>query len=448
MKLKTVDILVICNNEYNNYLLYETLKNLNEVVEYTNTSETVKIENINFILSETDKDKFYFVEGLLNFNYKILYVQEDKMPDIFNKVRDSTSDYVAFYSANCIWYKNHLTESINTLSVEKTKWNVSNLELRNSLSLKKDSVQSYRIPDKFNVLKNDIIIGELVCKAEDLKLVDFNRGVITEGSASFFSPAYALNAILGDYSVCSMSTVKFYMNFSEYTDVKYIDFDNYKGVTLKEEDKDKIIFSIIVNATNIKTQNEFRLILDSIQSQKFPADNYEIILMSNFNSFLLFFPEAELKKVLRNYKLIYIGNQIEGDNDDLSTSVYLSASKSAIGKYIVYLDIREGFIYTPAYLSEVYKYYASNDELFWGLSNYFDMINYMPRHSLLKVPNREHLFFTMFTHKKTEDIHYVNYVAIDKNFSNNKLSLVNIINVFQQQNLKGTILDQAILQKI
>ncbi len=449
MKLKNVDILVICNNEYNNYLLYETLKNLNEVLDYTNTSEeNIKIENIKFIITESDKDKFYFPDGLLNFDYKLVYMQEDKMPDIFNKLRESNSDYVAFYSANCIWYKNHLIESIKQLDINKTKWNISNLELRNNLSIKNDEVQSYRIADKFNVLHNDIVIGEIVVKSEDLKLVDFNRGVVREGNNSFFSPAYALNAILKDNSVCSMSTVKYYMNFKEINNPQYIDFEKYKSIELKEEDKNKILFSIVVNTTNIKNQNEINLILNSIKSQKFPDDNYEVLLVSNFNSSLLFFPDSELKKLFKNYKILYIGNQAEGENDDLSSAVYFNAIKNSIGEYIVYLDIREGFIYSPAYLSELYKYYSSNNEMFWGLSNYFDIVNYMPRHSLIKVPNRENLFFTMFSHKKIENIQYVNFKAIDRHFSNNNLSLVNIINMFQQQNLKGTILEQAILQKI
>ena len=452
MKLKTIDINVLLNNEYDNYLLYETLKNLEEVKNYTNTSENTKIENIKFIITESDRDKFYFPNELLNFDYKLVYMQEDKMPDIFNKLRESKSDYVAFYSANCIWYKDHLIASIKNIEINKSKWSVSNLELRNSLSLKNDEVQSYRIPDLFNVFGNDLTIGELVVKSEDLKLVDFNRGVIKEKDTEFFSPGYALKAILNNYSITDHATCKYYMNFKEYNKVEYIDFAKYKSVELKEDDKNKILFSIIVNATNIKNQNEFNLILNSVKSQKFPDYNYEVLLVSNFNSFLLFFPETELKKIFKNYKILYIGNQIEGENDDLSSSVYFSAIKTAIGEYIVYLDIKEGFIYSPAYLSELYKYYSSNNEMFyemfWGLSNYFDIVNYMPRHSLIKVPNRENLFFTMFSHKKTEQIQYVNFKAIDKNFSNNNLSLVNIINMFQQQNLKGTILEHALLQKI
>jgi len=447
---KTVDINVIVNNEYNNFLIKETAKNLNEVIEYTEKSSSIKINKIKFIVAEKDKNIFYFPDNLLNIPYEIVYFLDEKIPDIFNKLKDSLSDYVAFYSANTIWYKDHIIESIKTIDINKSKWSVSILELRNSLSLKNDEVSSYRIPDAFNVFSNDIVIGELVIKSKDLELVDFNRGIIEDKDTSFFSPAYALRAVLNNYSVTEHATCKYYMNFKEYNNIKYIDFDNYTfDVTqLKKEEEDKIIFSIIVNVTNIKNQNDLNLIFGAIKGQKFPDNNYEVIFVSNFNSFTLFIQEDEIKKLFKNYKIIYIGNQNETDDEKLINLVYSAAIRIVTGKYITYLDISEKLIYTAAYLSELYLHYKQNEELSWVISNYFDIVNYIPRHSMLKIPNREDLFFTLFSHKKEIPVNFVNVTAIDKNFSNNGLSLVNIITGMQKNDVKGDILEQAIIQKI
>jgi hypothetical protein len=446
---KTVDINIIVNNEYDDFLIKETSKNLNEVIEYTEKSSSIKISKVKFIVAEKDRDIFYFPDNLLNIPYEIVYFSDDKIPDIFNKLKDSTSNYVAFYSANMSWYKDHIIESVKTIDINKSKWSVSNVELRNSLSLKNDEVSSYRIPDSFNVFSNDIVIGELVVKSEDLRLVDFNRGVIRDKDTSFFSPAYALRAVLNNYSVTDHTTCKYYMNFKEYNNIEYIDFDKYTfDVAQLKEEADKIVFSIIVNATNIKKQNDFNLILGSIKGQKFPDNNYEVILVSNFNSFALFIPENEIKKIFKNYKIIYIGNQNETDDGKLINSVYLSAIRVATGKYITYLDISEQLIYTTAYLSELYLHYKQNEKLSWVISNCFDIVNYIPRHNMLKVPNREDLFFTLFSHKRELPVNFVNITAIDKNFSNNGLSLVNVITGMQKNDAKGDILEKATIQKI
>ena len=94
-----------------------------------------------------------------------------------------------------------------------------------------------------------------------------------------------------------------------------------------------------------------------------------------------------------------------------------------------------------------YRSRKGENELKWIVSNYFDVINYVPRHSNMKVLNRAQLHFSNFSHKKME-IQYPTIKAIDKNFASSNLALINIINHFNNQKLNGTLSPKALIRKI
>lgn len=452
----TVGVFVIMNSEFTNYFLKHAIKNINDVIEYTNHNTIYKITEINFVISQKDKERFFSLKELPAEFYdgirpKILYKKEETISEIFNSLRSNVSDidYISFYSANSLWIKNHIEKSIEAINREKREWSVSFAEIRNDITNKNPMLLNYKEPNVVNHLVNDVIIGEIVIKANRYKDIDFNRAKIKEGDSEYFYPGYAIKAYLKEYAICDKTTLRYYMQFLNEEELHYIPMD-YKFDTslIQDDDKEKIVFSVIINMTNTHNHARFVDILNCLNSQQFPLKNVELLIISNYNSSALFITQDEINKNFPNNRIIFVPNHIQDEYGTIREVAFNAGLQNSVGEIITYLDSSEGFLYSSAYLSELYvSYKILQKDTKWVLSNYYNVVNYIPVHSNVKVLNRNQMFFSMFSHKKDTPMQYTPIKAVDKFFSNNNLSLINIINYYGQQNIKGYINPKALIQK-
>lgn len=462
--MSKTEIYVILNNEFTNYFLPIAVENIIDTIKYTNSYEDKKyntiVSTVTFLLTEKTKHKYFALHNLhleelekrCGAKFKIIVLDKDNISEVLNGIKGylhSDTDYVAFYSANTTWVKNHLIESIKAMQLQKRDWSVSYLELQNDITHKDKVAINYREPNPTNHLVNDIVMGELVIKKSALSKVNFNRGIVKEGDQEFFYPAYALKAELKEYALCDRTTVRHYLEMYPEEQLHYLP-ENYEfdKTIISEEDKKKIIFSVIVNASNIHNQAQVIDALNSLASQQFPLDNVEIIMISNYDSMILFLSQDQLKEKFPNLKVIFTANHLQDEYGKIQIISWMTGIQQAIGEYITYLDLTEGFIYSPAYLSELYvEYKKSYAKPKWLISNYFDIINYVPRHSNIKILNRGQLFYSIFSHAKMA-IQYPAVKAIDKNFVNNDLALLNVLSHFNSQKVDGNIIPKALIQKV
>lgn len=453
--MKTVEINVIMNMEFTNHFLIKSIPNMMDAIKYAHENSDIKVNKINFIISEKDKNRFFAFDTInikdviksnnLDISTNIVIKKLNNISEIFNSIRDNvSSDYVSFYSANTFWVKNHLVESINSLKISKLKWSVSNAEIRNSISMKESSILNYKKPNPLNHFVSDVIIGELVVEGSDIKNVDFRRGEVTEGSETIFYPGYALKQQIGNHAICKMSTVRYYMEFLNEEDLDYSGSD-FKIEDIEDEDKDSIIFSVLINVSNSTSQHEIVRTLDSVASQKFPKKNIEIILISNYNSLSLFLASSEISKRIPNYKMLFVGNFMADEFGNLQSVIWNNGLHKSTGKYICYLDVNDGFLFTPDYLSELYLMYK-NDNAKWIFSNYYDVVNYENRHSNIKSINKSDLYYSLFSHRRM-DMQYYNFKIVDKHLADNNIGLLNTINYFYSQNIKGMINNKCLIEK-
>lgn len=454
-----VGIYVMMNSEFTNHFLPKAIENIIECIDYTHKNTGLHVSQVNFVISAKDKDRYFALKTIncstLSTNdttFKVLYKEETTISEIFNTVKtgDANIDYVAFYGANTLWVKNHIQKSVDAILLEKRDWSVSFTELRTDISNKKTEILNYKEPNLTNHLVNDILIGEIVVKADKLKSVDFCRGKVTEGTAEYFYPGYALKVALKEYAICNKTTVRHHMTFLNEEPLEYI-AEDYKFDTsvIPDEDKLKLIFTVIVNLTNIQNQARLLDVLNSIGAQQFPLENTEFLLITNYNSVSLYISQPEIQAKFPNHKIIFVANNLQDEYGGLKSIVYATGLQNARGEIITYLDSSEGFLYSPAYLSELYiMYKESGDEVKWALSNYYNVINYIPKHSNIRVLNRNQAYFSIFSHRKDLPIQYPTIKAIDKYFANTDLSLINIINYYNNQNIKGTINPKAIVHKL
>ena len=204
-----------------------------------------------------------------------------------------------------------------------------------------------------------------------------------------------------------------------------------------------------MNVSNIHNQAQLIDGLNSLATQQFPLENVEVLLVSNYDSMVLFLAQDQLKEKFPNLKTVFTANHMQDEYGKIQIISWMTGAQQAIGEYITYLDLTEGFTYSPAYLSELYVEYklSGKEGPQWLISNYFDVINYVPRHSNMKVLNRAQLFYSIFSHKKM-NIQYPPVNAIDKYFANNNLSLLNVINHFNTNKMQGVIIPKALIQKV
>ena len=440
-RMKSIDILVIVNNEFTNYFLHGVKDNLEEVIDYTEKDGKFKVRKVKYVISNKDKDKYFNLQTSTKFTTELKYTDSIKITEIFNDLRETVADYVAFYGADTVWYKDHLVESITNIELDRKKWSVAVKELMMPLGLTKNEVQTYIFPNKFNPLINDVTIGELVVSGKELKNVDFNRAKVTDSGIEYFYPGYAMVNALGEYSETKHCTVKYFYRQPKQIRNDYIDFASFKDTNKPENIK----ISVIVNAS---TQNGMVLsrIVESLNNQKYPKENFEVIFVGNYQSGLLFTAEGQLKKELKNVKVVFIPNNTVGHDNSLFSQVYFAGLQKAEGQIITYYDSDEGLYYTPAYLSKLVEVYE-NKNIKWTLANYYDIINGQMRHSDIVAPSREDLHLTLFSHTKDNEVMFMNFKTVDKHFTNNNIFLVNTLNMFQSQLKEGKILEQAVILK-
>lgn len=463
--MSKTEIYVILNNEFTNYFLPIAIENIIDTIDYTNSYDdklskyNTIVSTVNFVVTEKTKHKYFALHNLhleelekrCGAKFKIIILDKDNISEVLNSIKGhlhSDTDYVAFYSANTTWVKNHLIESIKAIQLQKRDWSVTYLELQNDITHKNKTAINYREPNPTNHLVNDIVLGELVVRKSGLSKVNFNRGIVKELEQEFFYPAYALKAELKEYALCQRTTVRHYLEVYPEEQLVYLpenyEFDNI----ILEEDKNKIIFSVIVNASNIHNQMQVIDALNSLASQQFPIENVEIILVSNYDSMVLFLSQDQLKEKFPNLKVTFTANHFQDEYGKMQIMSWMAGAQQAIGEYITYLDLSEGFIYSPAYLSELYvEYKKSYTNPSWLITNYFDVVNYVPRHSNIKILNRAQLYYSTLSHKKM-NIQFPTVKAIDKNFVNNDLALLNVINHFNNQKIEGNIIPKALIQKV
>lgn len=462
--MSKTEIYVILNNEFTNYFLPIAVKNIIDTIKYTNSYEDNKyntvISAVTFVVTEKTKHKYFALNDLnldklkeeSGVKFRNITINKDNISEVFNDIKNhlyNDTEYVAFYSSNTTWVKNHLIESVKAMQLQKRDWSVSYLELQNDITYKNKMAINYREPNPTNHLVNDIVLGELVVKKSVFSKVNFNRGIVKEGDQEFFYPAYALKAELKEYALCDRTTVRHYLEMYPEEQLHYLP-ENYKfdKTIILEEDKKKIVFTVIVNASNIHNQAQVIDALNSLASQQFPLDNVEIIIVSNYDSMVLFLSQDQLKEKFPNLRVIFTANYLQDEYGKMQIIAWMTGMQQAIGEYITYLDLTEGFIYSPAYLSELYvEYKKSYAKPKWIMSNYFDIVNYVPRHSNIKVLNRGQMFYSIFSHEKMA-IQFPTVKAIDKNFVNNDLALLNVINHFNNQKLDGNIIPKALIQKV
>lgn len=458
-KATKVGVYVMMNSEFTNYFLPKAIENIIECIEYTHKNTGLCISQVNFVVSAKDKDRYFALKSAnistlstKDTTFKVLYKEETTISEIFNTVKNSIVDldYVAFYGANTLWVKNHIQKSIDAMLLEKRDWSVSFTELKSDITSKKSEILNYKEPNLVNHLVDDILIGEIVVKAEKLKLVEFGRGKVTEGTAEYFYPGYALKTALKEYSICNKTTVRHHMTFLNEEQLEYVAEDyKFDVSTIPDDDKTKLIFTVIVNLTNIQNQAKMLDVLNSIGAQQFPLENTEFLLITNYNSMSLYISQPEIQQKFPNHKIIFVANNLQDEYGGLKSVVYATGLQNARGEIITYLDASEGFLYSSAYLSELYLLYREGgDDVKWALSNYFNVVNYIPKHSNIKVLNRNQAYFSLFSHKKDLPIQYPTIKAIDKYFGNTDLSLINIINYYNNQNIKGTINPKATVHKL
>lgn len=463
--MSKIEINVIMNNEFTNYFLPIAIENIKEAIQYTHEYKKTDafVSRVNFVVTEETKHKYF---ALINLDLKkleeslhnttkfhIITINESNITDVFNKLKtymNNDTDYVAFYSSNTTWVKNHLIESIKAIQLQKREWSVSYMELKSDITYKNPSVLNYREPNLTNHLVNDIVIGEIFVKRSAFNKVNFKRAIVKEFDNEFFYPAYALKAELKEYALCERTTIRHYLEMYPEEQLFYIP-ENYEfdKKLIREEDTKKIVFTVIVNVSNIHNQAQLIDGLNSLASQQFPLDNVEILLVSNYDSMVLFLAQDQLKEKFPNFKIVFTANHMQDEYGRVQLISWFTGVQQALGEYITYLDLTEGFVYSPAYLSELYVEYklSGKNGPQWTITNYFDIINYAPRHSNMKVLNRAQLFYSTFSHKKM-NIQYPPVKAIDKNFADNNLVLLNILNQFNTNNIQGTIIPKALIQKV
>lgn len=462
--MSKTEIYVILNNEFTNYFLPIAIKNITDVIKYTNACEDKKyntvVNAVTFVVTEKTKHKYFALNDLdldklkeeNGVKFRTITIGQDNISEVLNSLKNyihNDTEYVAFYGSNTTWVKNHLIESIKAIQLQKRDWSVSYLELQNDITHKNKTAINYREPNPTNHLVNDIVMGELVVKKSALPKVNFNRGIVKEGDQEFFYPAYALKAELKEYALCDRTTVRHYLEMYPEEQLHYLP-ENYEfdKTIILEEDKKKIVFTVIVNASNIHNQAQVIDALNSLASQQFPLDNVEIIVVSNYDSMVLFLSQDQLKERFANLKIIFTANHLQDEYGRMQIMAWMTGIQQAMGEYITYLDLTEGFIYSPAYLSELYvEYKKSYTKPKWLISNYFDVINYTPRHSNIKVLNRAQMFYSTFSHAKMA-IQFPAVKAIDKNFVNNDLALLNVLNHFNNEKVEGSIIPKALIQKV
>lgn len=466
--MSKIEINVILNNEFTNYFFPIAVENISDTIRYTHEHKDKKysgfVSRVNFIVTEKTKHKFFALHNLdlkklgnslhNTTHFNIIVVDKENIAEVFDSLKsrmNKDTDYVAFYSANTTWVKNHLVESIKAIQLQKRDWSVSYLELDTDITYKTKTVMNYREPNPTNHLVNDIVMGELLVKKTAFTKVNFNRGIVKEFGNEFFYPAYALKTELKEYALCDKCTVRHYIEPYEESRLEYVPEDyEFEDKIISEEDKKKIIFTVIVNASNIHNQAQLIDVMSSLANQKFPLDNVEILFVSNYDSMLLFLTQEQLKEKLPNFKILFVGNNLQDEYGKTQIAMWMTGLQQAQGEYITYLDMMEGFVYSPAYLSELYVEYKSGmqgTKHQWAISNYFDVINYAPRHSNIKTLNRAQLYYSTFSHKKM-NIQFPPVKAIDKNFANDNLVLLNVINQLNSQNIKGNIIPKALIQKV
>lgn len=451
--MKTIDINVICNFKFTNHNLIEACKNIEDVIDYTyKNCDNIKIGVVNFLFSKRDESKYFNVGKIANFNFKskIHYIDDETISGIFNKMPKQNSDYIALYSSTIFWYNDHLIESVKQMELQKTKWNISILELRSDYLLVNNEPFNYRIPESKETIE-EAVIGEIVVETRSFAKLDFTKAVYNFNGFDQFLVGKMLLDNVGKCSVTKHSTVKMHSELNEniYSEIAEEENSFFDETLIHKDHENTLFFSVICDITNIKHHNDFFLLVNSLKSQKFPDHMYEIIMVSNFDSASIYVPFDELQKIVKNVQIRYISNVVQDEYGDYSSVVYNEAIKLAKGKYITYFNIKEKFIYTPFYLSELYKLYNLKRNIVWTYSNYFDIVNYVRRHSNISVPHKNNLYYTLISHINDGKNFYANVSLIDKYSNNNKCSgLLNLINSFTHKKQQGFVIPKAQIQKV
>lgn len=463
-----VDVFMLINKAFTNNFFLKAVQNIKEVAEYTANNSVYNIKNVFIVYTKKDlENRLFSIQEYKNTldssnsNYKFVEVEFTEFYDILEELKSKIeSKYIALYGANSVWYNNHIIESIKSININKKEWSISNIEIWNDYNMKDHHILHIREPNPQSFLNNDVMIGEIVVKSDKYKEINFKRGISKEGTAEYYFPGYAFTSCIGEYAVTSMATTKYYMEYGAEAKLDFID-PSYKFDTslIKPEHKDTIVFSVILNACNVKDYVYLEQSLLNIIEQQLPSENYEIILVGNYSSAVLFFNKDLFIKELQtknpelkipSIKPYVMSNRVIDAAGNMNSLAHTFGIQQAIGKYITYFECYENMGYTSVYLSELYiKYELTKDKTFkWVVTNYYDNVNEMARHSNIEVINKEQLYFTSFSHERLENIPISEFRILDNYVSRKDITLMNILLLTNSQHIEGALHNTALVFKL